>query len=320
MRAIVQDRYGSPDQLRLADVEAPALTGAGVLVRVQASSINAGDWRRVRGAPFIIRASEGWRRPRSPIFGGDAAGVVEQVGSEVTHVSRGDAVYGIRTGSFADLVNGRNFVRMPANLSFEEAAAVPIAGVTALQAVRDRGNVQPGQRVLVNGAGGGVGTMAVQLARAFGGDLTAVTGPGTVDLVASLGADRVIDYSRDDFTRTGLRHDVVIDLGGNRSIRALRRTLTDDGRLVLVGAGGGRLGPMTRLIGGMVRMRLPRQRLTTFIAAVRREDLETLTGLIEAERLRPIIDRSYPLEQVPDALRHVESGKARGKVVIRIGT
>lgn len=318
MRAIVQDRYGSPDHLRLDEVDAPALTDAGVLVRVRASSINAGDWRRVRAAPFIIRATEGWRRPRSRLFGGDAAGVVEQVGSEVTHVSPGDAVYGIRTGSFAELVNGRIFVRMPANLSFEEAAAVPVAGVTALQAVRDHGGVQPGARVLVNGAGGGVGSMAIQLAKAFGGDVTAVTGPQTVELAASLGADRVIDYSREDFTRSATRHDVVIDIGGNRSIRALRRALTDDGRLVLVGAGGGRLGPVTRLIGGMVRMRLLRQRLAVFIAAVRREDLETLTGLIEAGQLRPVIDRSYPLEQVPDALRYVESGQARGKVVIRV--
>lgn len=319
MRAIVQDRYGSPEHLRLAEVDPPSLTDNGVLVRVHASSINAGDWRRVRAAPFIIRASEGWRRPRSSLLGGDAAGVVEAVGSAVTHLAAGDRAYGIRTGSFAELVNGRSFVRMPANLGFEAAAAVPIAGVTALQAVRDHGRVRPGDRVLVNGAGGGVGSMVVQIAKADGAEVTAVTGPTTLDLVRSLGADRVIDYTREDFTRTAADHDVTIDLGGNRSVRALRRTLGTGGRLVLVGAGAGRLGPMTRLAGGLVRMRLLRQPVAMFIAAVRIEDLNALTELIESGKLRPAIDRTYPLEQVPEAMRYVESGQARGKVVITIG-
>ena len=220
---------------------------------------------------------------------------------------------------FAELVNGRSFVRMPTNLGFEEAAAVPIAGVTALQAVRDHGRVRPGDRVLVNGAGGGVGSMVVQIAKADGAEVTAVTGPRTLDLVRSIGADRVVDYTQEDFTRTAGDHDVTIDLGGNRSVRALRRTLGTGGRLVLVGAGAGRLGPMTRLAGGLVRMRLLRQPIAMFIAAVRVEDLDALTELIEAGKLRPAIDRSYPLEQVPEALRYVESGQARGKVVITIG-
>jgi NADPH:quinone reductase-like Zn-dependent oxidoreductase len=319
MRAIVQDRYGSPEHLRVAEVDPPSLTDNGVLVRVHASSINAGDWRRVRAAPLVIRASEGWRRPRNPLLGGDAAGVVEAVGSAVTHLAPGDRAYGIRTGSFAELVNGRSFVRMPANLSFEEAAAVPIAGVTALQAVRDHGRVRPGDRVLVNGAGGGVGSMAVQIAKADGAEVTAVTGPRTVELVRSLGADRIMDYTQEDFTRTAGDHDVLIDLGGNRSVRALRRTLARGGRLVLVGAGAGGLGPMTRLAGGILRMRLLRQPIAMFIAAVRTEDLDALTELIEAGRLRPAIDRTFPLEQVPEALRYVESGHARGKVVITIG-
>lgn len=318
MRAIVQDRYGSPEHLRVAEVDPPSLADNGVLVRVHASSINAGDWRRVRGAPFVIRASEGWRRPRSPLFGGDAAGVVEAVGSVVTHLAPGDRAYGIRTGSFAELVNGRSFVRMPANLGFEEAAAVPIAGVTALQAVRDHGHVRTGDRVLVNGAGGGVGSMVVQIAKADGAQVTAVTGPRTLDLVRYLGADRVIDYTQEDFTRTAKGYDVAIDLGGNRSVRAMRRTLAPGGRLVLVGAGAGRLGPITRLAGGVVRMRLLRQPIAMFLAAVRIEDLEALTELIEARKLHPAIDRTYPLEQVPEALRHVESGNARGKVVISI--
>jgi len=319
MRAIVQDRYGSPEHLRVAEVDAPSLTDTGVLVRVHASSINAGDWRRVRAAPSIVRAVEGWRRPRNPLLGGDAAGVVEAVGSAVTHLRPGDRAYGIRTGSFAEMVNGRSFVRMPANLGFEEAAAVPIAGATALQAVRDHGRVEPGERVLVNGAGGGVGSMVVQIAKADGAEVTAVTGPRTLDLVRSLGADRVIDYTREDFTRTAPGHDVMIDIGGNRPIRALRRTLARDGRLVLVGAGAGRLGPMTRLAGGLIRRRLLRQPIAIFIAAVRVEDLEALTELIEAGMLRPAIDRTYPLEEVPEAMQYVESGQARGKVVITIG-
>jgi len=318
MRAIVQDRYGSPDHLRVAEVDAPSLTDTGVLVRVHASSINAGDWRRVRGAPVIIRAVEGWRRPRNPLLGGDAAGVVVAVGSSVTHLAPGDRAYGIRTGALAEMVNGRSFVRMPANLGFAEAAAVPVAGVTALQAVRDHGHVAAGHRVLVNGAGGGVGSMALQIAKADGAEVTAVTGPRTVDLVRSLGADRVIDYMQEDFTRTAPGHDVTIDVGGNRSVRALRRTLKPGGRLVLVGAGAGRLGPMTRLAGGLIRQRLLRQPIAMFIAAVRVEDLEALTALIEAGKLRPAVDRTYALEQVPEAMRHVETGKARGKVVITV--
>lgn len=319
MRAIVQDRYGSPEHLRVAEVDPPTLTDTGVLVRVHASSINAGDWRRVRAAPVIIRAVEGWRRPRNPLLGGDAAGVVEAVGSAVTHLAPGDRAYGIRTGALAEMVNGRSFVRMPANLGFEEAAAVPIAGVTALQAVRDHGHVAPGDRVLVNGAGGGVGSMVVQIAKADGAEVTAVTGPRTVELARSMGADRVIDYTQEDFTRTAPGHDVMIDLGGNRPVRALRRTIARDGRVVLVGAGAGRLGPMTRLAGGLIRMRVLRQPVAMFIAAVRTEDLDALTALIEAGKLRPAIDRTYPLEQVPDAMRYVESGQARGKVVITIG-
>ena len=318
MRAIVQDRYGSPEHLRVAELDPPSLTDNGVLVRVHASSVNAGDWRRVRAAPIFLRAVEGWRRPRNPQLGGDAAGVVEAVGSAVTHLAPGDRAYGIRTGSFAEVVNGRSFVRMPSSLSFEEAAAVPIAGVTALQAVRDHGRVKPGDRVLVNGAGGGVGSMVVQMAKADGAEVTAVTGPRTVDLVRSLGADRVIDYSEDDFIRSVADHDVMIDLGGNRPIRSLRRTLKPGGRLVLVGAGAGGLGPMTRLAGGLIRKRLLRQDLAMFIAAVRVEDLTALTELIEAGSLRPAIDRTYPLEQVPDAISYVESGQARGKVVIQI--
>ncbi len=320
MRAIIQDRYGPPEHLRVEEIDPPSLTDTGVLVRVQASSVNAGDWRRVRAAPIVLRAVEGVRRPRNPQLGGDAAGIVEAVGSAVAHLAPGDRAYGIRTGAFAEMVNGRSFVRMPSNLSFEEAAAVPIAGVTALQAVRDHAGVAAGDRVLVNGAGGGVGSMVVQIAKADGAEVTAVTGPRTIDMLRSIGADRVIDYTREDFTMGPRDQDVVIDIGGNRSVRALRRRLKSDGRLVLVGAGAGRLGPMTRLFGGMVRKRILRQPIGMYIAAVRVEDLEALTQLIEAGKLRPVVDRTYPLERTAEALRYVESGQARGKVVITIAS
>lgn len=318
MRAIVQDGYGGPEVLRIGDVAVPDIPDEAVLVRVLASSVNAGDWRRMRGAPVLVRLVEGMRRPRNPLLGGDAAGVVEAVGGRVTHLRPGDEVYGIRSGAFAEYVSGRNFVRKPAGLSFEEAAAIPIAGVTALQAVRDHGALREGQRVLVNGAGGGVGTFAVQIARALGGRVTGVTRSDSVDLVRRLGAEEVIDHADQDFTRIGDRFDLVVDLGGNRSIRDLRRILAPGGRLVLTGAGRGSVGPMTRLLGGQLRMRVLRQPVAVYIAAVRREDLETLGGLVDAGQVRPVIDRSYPLDGVPEALRLLESGGVRGKIIIGV--
>ena len=319
MRAILQDRYGSPEHLRVGVADKPEPTAEQVLVRVRASSVNAGDWRRVRGAPAIIRMVEGLRRPRSPLFGGDAAGVVEAVGSGVTHLQPGDEVFGIRSAAFAEYLTGKNFVRKPANLSFDEAAALPIAGVTALQAVRDHGRVRPGDRVLVNGAGGGVGTMSVQIAKACGATVTALTGPRGQELMRSIGADEVVDYSRDDFTRGGRRYDVVIDMGGNRSIRHLRRILKPDGRLVLVGAGRGSIGPMTRLLGGMLRTRVLRQRnVATFIATVARDDLDELRALAESGGLRPVIEATYRFEEIPDAVARLERGGVLGKLVIRM--
>lgn len=318
MRAIIQDRYGAPEILRIGDVEKPTPQPNQVLVAVHASSINAGDWRRVRADPVIVRFVEGIRRPREQLLGGDAAGVVEAVGSEVTDLGVGDEVYGIRTGALAEYVAGKSFVRKPANLSLEEAAAVPIAGVTALQAVRDRGGVRPGHRVLVNGAGGGVGSFVTQIAAADGAEVTAVTSAGKIDMVRSCGAAHAIDYTRDDFTRSSARYDVIIDPGGNRSVRHLRRVLAPGGRLVLVGAGHGLGGAMGRFAGGAIRTRVLRQPIEMFIAAVRTDDLRTLAQLIEAGKVRPIIDRTYPLEETPAALRYVESGKVAGKVVIRI--
>lgn len=319
MRAIVQEGYGKPERvLRLAEVDPPVVEDDRALVRVRATSVNAGDWRRVRANPVMIRMMEGFRRPRSPLFGGDVAGVVEAVGSEIADLAPGDEVYGIRTGAFAEYVASKNMVRKPANLTLEEAAAVPIAGVTALQAVRDHGELQPGQRVIINGAGGGVGSMTVQIAKAFGGEVTAVTRTESVAAMRSIGADHVIDHRTTDFTREGSTYDLVIDIGGNRSIRQLRRILTPGGRLVLVGAGHGGAGAMGRLIGGTIRRRFMKQPIAVFIADVRREDLQTLTELIEAGKVRPLIERTYPLDELPAALRHMEEGHVRGKLVVTV--
>ena len=318
MRAIVQPRYGPPDVLELREVDKPKVADDGVLVRVRATSVNAGDWRRVRASPFMIRISEGLRRPKFTLLGGDVSGVVEEVGNDVAHLHPGDEVFGVRSGAFAEYVSGRSFVPKPANLTFEQSAAVPIAGITALQAVRDKGRIQPGHKVLVNGAGGGVGTFAVQLAKAFGADVTAVTGTDNTEQVRSIGADRVIDYTREDFTKGGRRYDVIIDVGGTPSMGACRRALTPTGTLVRVGAGKGGGGPMVSLLAALVRSRVLRQRVVSFIAKVRTDDLMTLKELIEAGKVTPVIDRTYPLSETAKALRYLESERARGKVIITV--
>lgn len=318
MRAIVQDRYGAPDHLRLADVDEPEPTDEQVLVRVRAASLNALDWRRVRAQPWIVRLDSGLRRPRNPLLGADAAGVVEAVGSQVTHVKPGDEVYGLRTGSLAEYVAGKNFVAKPANLGFEQAAAVPVAATTALQAVRDHAQVQPGQHVLVTGAGGGVGHFAMQIAKAYGAEVTASSRTENLELLRSIGADHVVDYTRQDVTRGGRRFDVILDVAGRPSYGRLRRALKPAGTLVIVGAGHGPGGALGGLASALVRSRILRQRVKVFIAKVTRDDLLELKQLIEAGKVTPVIDRTYPLEQVPEALRYLETERARGKVVISI--
>jgi NADPH:quinone reductase-like Zn-dependent oxidoreductase len=317
MKAIRQDRYGSPDLLKLAEVDKPELEDDRVLVRVRASSVNAGDWRQVRANPFLIRIIGGLRRPRSPLVGADAAGVVEAVGAKVTDLHPGDEVMGIRSGAFAEYVCGANFVRKPANLSFEQAAAMPIAAITALQGLRDHGQVQTGHRVLINGAGGGVGTFAVQLAKHLGANVTAVTSTGNADLVTGLGADRVIDYTREDFTKSG-PYDVVVDVGGNRSIASMRRALAPGGRVVLIAAAQGGLGVLGRIAAAAFRARVLKQRVKFFVADVSKDDLRLLVGLAEAGRIEPVIDSTYPLAEVSKALHQIESGRARGKIVITV--
>jgi NADPH:quinone reductase-like Zn-dependent oxidoreductase len=320
MKAIIQTGYGHPERvLQLADVEAPVPADDQVLVRVRAASLNAGDWRRARSSPFIIRLVEGVRRPREPRFGADAAGVAEAVGARVTSVRPGDEVYGIRTGSLAELVAGKSFTRKPSNLSFEEAAAAPVVGVTALQAVRDQGRVRAGQRVLINGAGGGVGSFAVQIAKAFGAVVTATTNAGSIDFVASIGADRVVDHTRREVTREDERFDVIIDCGGTPSVRAFRRVLAPRGRLVLVAAGRGAGGAVGRFLGGAIRRRLLNQPVFTFVAGGDYlENLDTIRELIEAGKVRPVIERTYPFAQTPAAVQYTASASVRGKVVITV--
>jgi len=320
MKAIIQPRYGSPDILRLQEVEKPVLADDRVLVRVRASSVNAADWRQLRGKPYAARPMMGGvRTPKSGAVGIDAAGIVEAVGKDVTHVAPGDEVYGMRNGAFAEYVSGRTFVLKPANLTFEQAAAVPVAGGTALIALQDKGAIRAGQRVLITGAGGGVGTFAVQLAKAFGAAVTAVSRTANLELMRSLGADHVIDYTREDFTKRPERYDLVVDVGGRPSVRAIRRTLTPAGTLVLVGAGPGDwVGPLTRFVTGTLRSRVLKQRVVGFYAHVTREHLLVLKELIEAGKVTPVIDRTYPLSGVAEAIRYVEPGRAKGKVVITV--
>jgi NADPH:quinone reductase-like Zn-dependent oxidoreductase len=324
MKAIVRERYGSPDVLELRDIEKPLVDDDGVLVRVRAASVNAYDWHVVRGLPYVVRAMEGLRKPKTSGTGVDLAGQVEAVGKNVTQFKPGDEVFGERGGAFAEYVCAKetNFVPKPGNLTFEQAAAVPMAGFTALQGLRDKGHVQSGQRVLINGASGGVGTFAVQIAKAFGADVTGVCSTRNGDLVRSIGADQVIDYTKEDFTRSGQRYDVILDVASTRSLSACRRALARDGTLVMVGSAGGPdaqgrwVEPFVGLLETMVVSRFVSQRLLPFLARRSREDLIVLKELIEAGKIMPVIDRTYPLSETAAAIRYVEAGHARGKVVI----
>lgn len=320
MKAYVCDRYGSPDLISIRDVEKPTLEPDRVLARVHAASVNAYDWHMMRGKPYLARLDGGLRRPKLTAMGVDFAGVAEEVGAEVTDVAPGDHVFGCRSGAFAEYVCGKNVVRMPAGLSFEEAAALPTVGLTALQGIRDRGALEAGERVLVNGAGGGVGTAAVQIARALGaGHVTAVTSTRNLDLVRSLGADAVVDYAREDFTRRPNRYDLVLDIGGTRRLSRLRRILAPGGRMVLVAPQPGQwIGPVVRVVGAVASTRLGAKPVIPFLASVVRDDLITLRELVERGQLRAVIDRTYAFDQLPDAIRHVEEGRASGKVVVTV--
>ena len=323
MKAVVRDKYGGPDVLRLDDIPVPTPQAGEVLVRVRAVSVNAGDWRLLRADPFLVRLMVGGLlRPTHRVLGFDVAGEVEAVGSDVHQFHVGDAVFGDLSehgfGGFAEYACApeRAFAPKPSRLSFEDAAAVPVAGVTALQALRDEGQVQPGDAVLVNGASGGVGTFAVQIAQAFGATVTGVCRRGKRGLVHSLGAARVIDYTREDVTRRDERYDLILDTAAHRSPRAYRRVLAPDGVYVMVGGSTARLFQMMLLRPWVART--SDYRLATFMATPNPADLRVLADLIETGSVTPVVDRLFSLEEVPDAIRYVETGRARGKVVVTV--
>jgi NADPH:quinone reductase-like Zn-dependent oxidoreductase len=321
MRAVVQDRYGGSEVLRLAEVARPGISDHEVLVRVRAAGLDRGTQHLMTGKPYVMRLGFGVRRPKNPVSGRDVAGTVAAVGSAVTGFAVGDAVYGIAPGSFAEYAVAREdrLARKPVNLSFVQAGVVPISAGTALQALRDVGRVEAGQAVLVLGASGGVGSYAVQLAKAFGGEVTGVCSTTKLDLVASLGADHVLDHTRDDFADGTGRYDLILDIGGNPSVRRLRRALQPRGTVVFVGGeNAGSLTGMSRQLRGALLSPLVRQRLALFLAKERASDLEQLTELIEDGKVMPSLDRSYPLDQAPQAMRLLETGKVRGKVAITV--
>src|SRR5712691_1070021 len=320
MKAIVQDGYGSADVLQLREVDRPVVPDDRVLVRVRAASVNALDWHTVHGGRLIRMIGALMRQPFNPVRGVDVAGHVEAVGKNVARLRPGDEVFGVARGTFAEYALGseNGLVPKPREMTFAQAAAMGVAGVTALQGLRDRGQVTPGQRVLINGAGGGVGTFAVQIAKALGAHVTAVTSTRNLELVRSLGPDEVIDYTQEDFTRRAERYDVIFDVAATRSFADCRRVLTPNGRMVLVGAAKGSMGrTLTRAVAGIVRSRWSRW-LVPLLAKVTNEDLVALKELVEAGKLCPVIDREYSLSEAADAVRYVGSGQARAKVVINV--
>jgi NADPH:quinone reductase-like Zn-dependent oxidoreductase len=323
MKAIVHDTYGSADVLELRDVDRPVIADDEVLVRVHAAGVDRGVWHVMTGLPYPIRlAGYGLRAPKNPVLGMDLAGVVEAVGKDVTRFQPGDEVFGIGKGAFAEYarVPEDKLAPKPANLSFQQAAVVAISGLTALQGVRDHGRVGAGHKVLIIGASGGVGSYAVQLAKAFGAEVTAVCSGTKVEMVRSLGADHVIDYTRDDFAKGQQRYDVILDIGGNSSLSRLRRALAPKGTLVIMGGetDGRWLGGSDRQVRALLMSPFISQRMGTFICKENHEDMLVLKEFIEAGKVRPVIDRTYPLSEVPKALRYLEEGHARGKVVITV--
>ena len=325
MKAAVHRCYGEANVVTVETVDRPAVGDSDVLVKVRAASMNPLDWHYVRGTPYFMRLGAGFGAPKDPRIGVDFAGTVEAVGKSVTRFKPGDEVYGGRTGAAAEYVTVRQdraIVRKPANLTFEQAAGVPVAAFTALQGLRDKGHLRAGQKVLINGASGGVGTFAVQIAKALGADVTGVCSTRNVELVTSIGADRVIDYTKEDFTKRGERYDLILDNVGNHSLAELRRVLTPKGIAVIIGGGGpgdGQwIGPLITPIKAMLLSPFVSQKLSFFLADLNQADLTVLNGLMEAGKVTPVVDRRYPLSQTSEAIQYLEAGHARGKVIVTV--
>ena len=322
MKAIVYRCYGPPDVLRLEDIEKPVPANDEVLVKVHAAAVNPLDWHYMRGSPYLMRLGSGLGAPNDPSLGVDFAGTVEAVGSNVQRFKPGDEVFGGRTGAFAEYVTVREdraLALKPANVTFEQAASVPIAAITALQALRDKSKVEAGQKVLINGASGGVGTFAVQIAKYFGAEVTGVCSTRNVEMVRSIGADHVIDYTKEDYTDGGTQYDVIIDNVGNHSLLANRRVLDTDGILVIVGGPKGNwLRPLMGPIKAFVLSPFVDQELGMMLAQFSQEDLTILGDLMQSGKVTPVIDRRYPLSEVPAAIRYSEEGRARGKIIINV--
>jgi NADPH:quinone reductase-like Zn-dependent oxidoreductase len=320
MKAIVYTKYGSPDVLQFKEVEKPVPKDGEILVKIHAASANPLDWHLMRGAPFLARLAGGLRKPKDPRLGADIAGRVESVGNNVTQFQPGDEVFGAWTGSFAEYasVPENRLALKPTNSSFEEAAAIPVAAITALQGLRDKGHTQPGQKVLINGASGGVGTFAVQIAKAFGAEVTGVCSTRNLGMVRSIGADHVIDYTKEDFTRNGQHYDLIYDAVGNRSVSDYKRALNPNGTCVIAG-----FSSLSRLfehmILGPLRSKTGNKKVGLMgTAKMNQKDLVVVKELVEARKVVPVIDRRYPLSEVAEAIRYLEEGHARGKVVITV--
>ncbi|HEX2791755.1 MAG TPA: NAD(P)-dependent alcohol dehydrogenase [Steroidobacteraceae bacterium] len=323
MKAITYRCYGSPDVLKLEDIEKPTPADNQVLVRVHAAALNPLDWHFMRGTPYLVRLDTGMGTPKDPRIGVDFAGTIEAVGKNVTRFKPGDEVFGARDGAFAEYVavrEDRALALKPSKVTFEQAAAVPVAALTALQALRDKGGIQSGQKVLINGASGGVGTFAVQIAKSFGAEVTGVCSTRNVDMVRSIGADHVIDYTQEDFTKGGQHYDLILDTVGNHTLLEYRRVLNPKGILVIVGGptNGQWIGPMIVPIEALILSRFVSQKFAPFLAETEPADLNIVRDLMQAGKVTPVIDRHYSLSEVPQAMRYLEQGHARGKIVIDV--
>ena len=322
MKAAVYTRYGAPDVVQINDVEKPVPKDNQVLIKVRAASVNPLDWRLMKGRPYSLRILFGLRKPTIARPGRDVAGQVEAVGRNVTQFKPGDEVFGSCRGAFAEYActSESALVTKPNNVTFEQAASAPVAAFTALQGLRDKGQIRPGQKVLINGAAGGVGTFAVQIAKSFGAEVTGVCSTSNVDMVRSIGTDHVIDYTQEDFTKRGQRYDLIFDCVGNHSLSACRRVLNVKGICVMVGdrSGRGMIGVLARLIAALVLSWFVSQKLVTFLARPSKADLSIMRELMATGKVRPVIDKRYRLNEVPDAIRYLEEGHARGKVVITL--